>query len=774
MEKNRALYLQISPLTREAYRHIQRKQYAEALALLESASALVERSPRTQWPWRTHVAPPLGHVLFAIGRVQEARRVLEAGMEAHKRIRDGNLQPFIRVLDVHDTAMGEALFKTEFKRQFMSSVVLESGPTQRLGDLVFHTGAGSIELPFTLGRVLSSCNDAAALTRLYRDEVDVVPRPTTRNFTSDIAREYRYFKFAMLLAQQRQWELSGDSLSHALWLSKNNLRTTCVSIPDTTGLLERLGVRREMLSYGIGAFMLSASAAVDKNVESEQSTPDTRVEGLMAAIVETKGLATRYIAHRDRLLQASEEPGVVAVRARLDLLDEEMAALPATFAGFANLQRLGLQHFDTLDTIMPQLVAAGLGDVVTNGVELLPEIRRALGAVPALGFLVVRGLPSVAGESGAEYYLRYCLSGEAIQFRIVGACADMDPKIYRFRRDLLRGRDTAEVGAWLSRRLLDGLPRGFEAADQWVIDPDAALNLLPFEALPAGPHGPLVVHRAIRYVSSLAALAGQPGRKKDRGGPCGPACIVADPIYTTADKRRPERSIGLGRQLPDGMTLSPLPETAAEAEDVSRSLAGLGVRVVAYSGAAATPDVLLALREPPQVLHVASHALLIDTPPPAPDAERRLNWSGLNLLDLVIPGRRAGLVLAGEDGGAVLLARDLAKLPLSGTQLAVLSGCDTANGDIDPGEGVASLRRALEQAGAASTVTSLWPVPSGATANLMSDFYGALGRGTTLSAALRDAKVKAWRKGQPASAWAGFVLSGADGPLVRNDAVSPS
>lgn len=71
----------------------------------------------------------------------------------------------------------------------------------------------------------------------------------------------------------------------------------------------------------------------------------------------------------------------------------------------------------------------------------------------------------------------------------------------------------------------------------------------------------------------------------------------------------------------------------------------------------------------------------------------------------------------------LLTAEELATLDLSGCELAVLSACDTNVGVHRAGQGVASLQKALQMAGARSVITSLWKVPDEATKELMVDFY---------------------------------------------------
>jgi CHAT domain-containing protein len=86
-------------------------------------------------------------------------------------------------------------------------------------------------------------------------------------------------------------------------------------------------------------------------------------------------------------------------------------------------------------------------------------------------------------------------------------------------------------------------------------------------------------------------------------------------------------------------------------------------------------------------------------------------------------------------------ALELAGLNLWGTQLVVLSACDTGRGDVRLGQGVYGLRRAFLVAGA-ETVMSLWKVNDETTRTLMEAYYhhllAGLGRATALREAMRE------------------------------------
>jgi CHAT domain-containing protein len=136
-------------------------------------------------------------------------------------------------------------------------------------------------------------------------------------------------------------------------------------------------------------------------------------------------------------------------------------------------------------------------------------------------------------------------------------------------------------------------------------------------------------------------------------------------------------------------------------------------------------------------LHLATHGFF-ETP------DRLLAWQrgtakvadmppGLHLETVttlaLVPMVRSGLVLArpgkkeadAEDG--FLTAEEVSALDLRGTELVVLSACDTGLGDIQAGEGMLGLQRAFQAAGAQTVVASLWRVDDAATTFLMEEYY---------------------------------------------------
>lgn len=88
-----------------------------------------------------------------------------------------------------------------------------------------------------------------------------------------------------------------------------------------------------------------------------------------------------------------------------------------------------------------------------------------------------------------------------------------------------------------------------------------------------------------------------------------------------------------------------------------------------------------------------------------------------------------GIRQSPEDDG-ILTAKEVSQLNLKGTQLVVLSACQSALGEVS-GEGVFGLQRGFKMAGVETIMMSLWKVSDMATRILMTKFYEGLMEGKT-------------------------------------------
>ncbi len=221
----------------------------------------------------------------------------------------------------------------------------------------------------------------------------------------------------------------------------------------------------------------------------------------------------------------------------------------------------------------------------------------------------------------------------------------------------------------------------------------------------------------------------------------------------------------------------PLPGTRQEAESLQR----LFPQAQLFLGPDASKERLLRLATP-GILHIATHGFFLEDAA-APKGTRAIGsfgalGSAASAQQPPDPLLRSGLVLAGVRAPAaqstgttgrrldasLVTALELAGLDLWGTELVVLSACDTGRGEAKLGQGIYGMRRALVVAGAETLVMSLWKVRDDTTHLLMEQYYRKLLEGQGRATALNEA-MRALRVDQPhPHFWAPVVALGRDAP----------
>lgn len=303
-------------------------------------------------------------------------------------------------------------------------------------------------------------------------------------------------------------------------------------------------------------------------------------------------------------------------------------------------------------------------------------------------------------------------------------------------------------------RVLAPLASELAGKTRVVLSLDGALQMVPFAAM-RDARGWLLEQYAFEYVSSGRDLLPQPA------APASGIEVLAAPDFS----RVGESAARFGLR-----NVTPLPATVDEAEVIAR-MTGASPR----TGAAATEDTLLAIARP-RVLHIATHGVFLDDAPIGDGAGLR----GVSLVEIGEqpaappdnPLLRSALILAPASGATastrdgIVTALEVSRMDLRGTQLVVLSACETGLGELRKGQGVYGLRRAFLIAGAETLVTSLWRVSDTATLELMTGFYGQLATGVSRVEAMHRAS-RAVRVERPHPFyWAPFVVVGRDGPVA--------
>jgi CHAT domain-containing protein len=214
---------------------------------------------------------------------------------------------------------------------------------------------------------------------------------------------------------------------------------------------------------------------------------------------------------------------------------------------------------------------------------------------------------------------------------------------------------------------------------------------------------------------------------------------------------------------PDELTAAwpDLEHTEAEVLEIGAILAEQGWESEVHTWDGATKARVLSLGGV-GLLHVAAHGFF--SPPAAvPRTDAQLAKLGIKWRSLVTedPMGKSGLVLAGaRDYQAKLTAIEASHIDLRGTELVVLSACDTAAGAVGTGEGVFGLQRAFRIAGARTVLMSLWKVDDTVTRELMVTFYRKWFEIPDKHAAFRAAQREIRARYPVPLFWGGFVMIG--------------
>ncbi len=321
-----------------------------------------------------------------------------------------------------------------------------------------------------------------------------------------------------------------------------------------------------------------------------------------------------------------------------------------------------------------------------------------------------------------------------------------------------------QVAKRISDRLW--LPLGGRAhqARRIVVSADGPLAHLPWPVVPDRDGKPLLLSRSISAVPGLAWLATREPVSK----PPNAALLMADPDFGGCE------TLDFG-PTPPTRTRVPLEsrgivETRREIEAAAAWLPGATTLTGQDAHVIALFDVAR-----PIVLHLATHGVrvrstlalggsvhergaapIVELPGPA---DPRIN-----------PMASTGIAFSTAncaDNLGILTALGASTLNLLGTELVVLSACDTALGEPVDGEGVLGLARSMLSAGARTVIQAHWRVDDRATAFLISRFFARLRQGESRDEALRHAQIAVWERDEwhhPAY-WAAMQLVGDISPM---------
>ncbi|MBL8206017.1 MAG: CHAT domain-containing protein [Blastocatellia bacterium] len=271
----------------------------------------------------------------------------------------------------------------------------------------------------------------------------------------------------------------------------------------------------------------------------------------------------------------------------------------------------------------------------------------------------------------------------------------------------------------LYRLLLQPVAAVLQGVEGLCIIPDDGLWEVPFQALQTSTGRYVVEDYAVRYAPSLSVLTSLANQPQSQS----PKSLLAFGNPATRNYSSPP--------------FAPLPEAEKEVVAIGKLFGSAHI----FTSEAATEGRFKALAARHGILHLATHGVLNNRQPL--DSYLALSNSNEN-----------------EDGR--LTAREIMQTRLK-ANLAVLSACETAQGNIRAGEGVVGLSWAFFLAGCRTLVVSQWQVNSASTADLMVSFFAQRQRQGQNAQALREAALKLMQQPryQHPYYWASFVTMGA-------------
>ena len=374
--------------------------------------------------------------------------------------------------------------------------------------------------------------------------------------------------------------------------------------------------------------------------------------------------------------------------------------------------------------------------------------------------------------NGGRYYVYLLRDGEITLRYLEDSDELIHEKLYEVRRKITA---TKKNGSHLSleikeelrelyRMLISPFAEFLHDIEHLYIAPDGELYKLPFELLLDENNCAFSDRFAISYLSSGRDLA-RPERWNKPVQGYTSAAILADPLYDLPDGGGPETASdddnsgkvrGIrSRQSRDWdiqTRFSPLPFGKVEADALDRVFGGKKDIRYQLNAKKSTLNEIGS----PEIIHIITHGFAHE--------KQELTENQLKMLPVMgrpfhgnaeNPLIRSGLAFSGantwlksdrknplkEYGDGILNAKEVLSLELHGTDLLVLSACQTALGETKNGEGIKGLRRSFELAGVRSILCTLWSVADDASAILMEKFYeNLLNKGMDKLQSLTNAK----------------------------------
>jgi len=445
-----------------------------------------------------------------------------------------------------------------------------------------------------------------------------------------------------------------------------------------------------------------------------------------------------------------------ALHIRLTDLQSRISSLATNPQPSDSLKRIALQdslfharqqlqkHINRLETSYPKYYELKYEPVLTKASTIQQQILSDNQAMISYFF-------------GDESVFALVLKKETFDIRKLPTDSLLQQDI-RSYRDTILERSSPATFAQSSHQLYNQLIQPLHdliRGDNLLIIPDGMLHYLPFESLVTQPltdANPARFHKLAyllqEHTINYAPSAGYLELSNQTAKGNSPKQFVGfAPGFSDLSASMAKRDLYPDYERP----LTSLPLSKKEVKEVGNLFESQGFwsfltsgdnKSDVYLGDSASEQTFKSLPlQNHRYIHLATHAYVSEAHP-----------------------EKSGILFsapqASEEDGT-LHAAEIYNLQLN-AHLVTLSACKTGIGTVAEGEGMMSLSRAFQYAGAENLLVSLWSVSDRTTARLMLDFYKQTHNNTKMPQALRQAKLAMIDNGQYAHPkyWAPFIFIG--------------
>jgi CHAT domain-containing protein len=704
-----AMYAYAQGRLASAYSSVGR--YDEATALFESAMKLLTEKNLKGFSVYLQTQLEYGRHLMNIGRMQEAYTQLSECLKAYLDVDTGHdpvaIKACERLVNIH-RAMGNMAAARQLLDLQQHLVLQGDGNPARLQIDLLMQEATNLAIEGKLDEAIAMHRDAQARAaamygkRSHAYEVvleellETLAIKGDKKAVADVfgeLLEYARLKRESLFAAYTVRQQFEQSASDRTWLNRLMALASHGYISDATAYEHLLDIK-------------GAVTACQRRSQLAASNPE-----LHELFARRQQIAAELFSIVSRPPSAEGAKRLEELAGDRDAVESEMSRRSAAYRTVATKMTL-----DRLIDALPEGTA--LVDYVEF--ERPPNwLERLVTAAPIrqIGVFVVTkqgGVKFVNLGASTAIEASYGNWRRAIGEELRNLGPSFDPQLER---------NTDQLGAEFGKLVWDPIKDRVANSESVIISPDGILVLCPFPALPVENGAYLIEKVAISHVTAPRLL---PDLHEPRNKPSAPNLLLVGDIDYDAELPASSNGSTGGPLLNTGnWHFEQLPNARQELDPIRRHFAKLfpSSRVQELTRARASESNVRNEAQAAAFVHCNTHGFSIPLSElyglDASDSHQ-LTFDPL-VVGVAVAGANKSSSSADVDG--ILWASEIAMLDLHAADLVTLSACETALGELVPGEGFQGAQRAVTIAGGRASLTSMWSVTSKSTSALMAKFY---------------------------------------------------